>query len=412
MSRGKRGNLRNGTGPPIGIMSEKSSKIHVWVPDLFSTIGGIQAFSRYLIEALYEEIGSDKIRVLVKNDVSGSEHLENGFRNIDALGHWPLVLRTPRFAIESLRQAYRERPGLIVSTHLNFGPVAQFIRRCLGIRYVLVAHGIDAWYLKDGSRRKALQQADLVLAVSRYTRDRLVQEIGIDANRIKIFPNTFAPDMFSIGFKSPQLLNKHGLSPQTPVILTVCRLAEADRYKGYDQIIKAMPRILSEVPNARYLIVGKGPDRPRIEKLIAEVGVQDAVTLVGFVPDEELADYYNLCDLFAMPSKAEGFGIVYLEALACGKPVLAGNKDGSRDALADGELGVLVDPDDVGEIAREVIRVITHQHSHPCIYQPELLRKRVIELFGFSTFKHTLTRYLSDWVSIKPNQTSSNYMGR
>lgn len=392
--------LKSETGSLEGKMFEENSKIHVWVPDLFSSIGGIQAFSRYLIEALYQEIGSDKIRVLIKNDTSGAAHLQNGFRNINALGHWPLLFRTPRFAIESLRQAYRERPDLIISTHLHFGPVAQFIRQCFGTRYVLVAHGIDAWYLKDGPRRKALQQADLVLAVSRYTRDQLVQEVGIDANRIKIFPNTFAPDMFSIGPKSPQLLNKYGLSLQTPVILTVCRLERADRYKGYDQMIEAMPEILRAVPGTRYLLVGKGPDRPRIEKLIAEVGVQDAVTLAGFVPDEELADYYNLCDLFAMPSKAEGFGIVYLEALACGKPVLAGNKDGSRDAIADGELGSLVDPDDVGEIAREVIRVITHQHSHPYIYQPELLRKRVIELFGFSTFKHTLTRYLDDLVSI------------
>ena len=389
-------------------MSERNSKIYVWVPDLFSAIGGIQAFSRYLVEALYDEMGSDKIRVLIKNDVSGAEHRENGFRNIDALGHWPLMFRTPCFAIESLRRAYRERPGLIVSTHLNFGPVAQFIRQCLGIRYVLVAHGIDAWYLKDGSRRKALQQADLVLAVSRYTRDRLVQEIGLDANRIKIFPNTFAPDRFSIGSKSPQLLKKYGLSPQTPVILTVCRLSETDCYKGYDQIINAMPEILRAVPDTHYLLVGKGPDRSRIEKLIAKVGVQDAVTLAGFVPDEELADYYNLCDLFAMPSKAEGFGIVYLEALACGKPVLAGNKDGSRDAVADGELGILVDPDDVGQIASEVIRVLTHQHSHPWIYQPELLRERVIERFGFGTFKHTLTRYLSDLMS---DQASKNDAG-
>jgi glycosyltransferase involved in cell wall biosynthesis len=152
------------------------------------------------------------------------------------------------------------------------------------------------------------------------------------------------------------------------------------------------------VPNARYLLVGKGPDSPRIEKLITETGVQDAVILAGFVPNEELAEHYNLCDIFAMPSRAEGFGIVYLEALACGKPVLAGNKDGSRDALGDGELGLLVDPDDTAEIATEIIRVLRREHSHPKIFHPELLRRRVIELFGFEAFKHAVADQLAPFL--------------
>jgi glycosyltransferase involved in cell wall biosynthesis len=178
----------------------------------------------------------------------------------------------------------------------------------------------------------------------------------------------------------------------------VCRLAETECYKGYDQIIKAMPEIMRSVPNARYLLVGKGPDRPRIEKLIADAGVQDAVILAGFVPDEELADHYNLCDIFAMPSRAEGFGIVYLEALACGKPVLAGNKDGSRDALGDGELGLLVDPDNTVKIAAEIIRVLRREHSRPNIFNPELLRQRVVELFGFEAFKHAVADLLGPFL--------------
>ena len=135
---------------------------------------------------------------------------------------------------------------------------------------------------------------------------------------------------------------------------------------------RCMSSKLCVAPDTRYLLVGTGPDLLRIEKLAAEQGVQDAVVLAGFVPDEELCEHYNLCDLFAMPSKAEGFGIVYLEALACGKLVLAGNKDGSRDALNDGELGLLVDPDDTDEIAAESIRVLRREHSHPNLFRPEL----------------------------------------
>jgi glycosyltransferase involved in cell wall biosynthesis len=375
-------------------LNNLKSAIHVWVPDLFSTTGGIQAFSRYLIDAVRAEAFSKYFSALIKNDLPDDIPDKWALHNFNAYGNWPLRLRSARFALGCMRQAWRERPGLIVSTHLNFGPLAMLARRSFGAPYILVAHGIDAWGITSASRKRALLKADLTLAVSNYTRDRLIQEVGLDPDRVKILPNTFAADRFAIAPKPPRLLRKYGLRPDTPVILTVCRLADTECYKGYDQIIKAMPEIVRAVPEARYLLVGKGPDRPRIERLIAEAGVQDAVILAGFVPDEELAEHYNLCDIFAMPSRAEGFGIVYLEALACGKTVLAGNKDGSRDALGGGELGLLVDPDDTAEIAAEIIRVLRREHWRQEIFNPELLRRRVIELFGFEAFKRAVADIL------------------
>jgi len=381
-------------------ITNTTEKIHVWAPDLFSTTGGIQTFSRHFLAALGGEVPSEGIRVLLKNDLPEAVHCDDGFGHANVCGHWPPPLRTPRFASECLHCAWRERPRLIVSTHLNFGPVAQIVREFTGVPYVLVAHGIDAWRLSSRSRKRALQKADLVLAVSRHTRDCLVQKIGLSANRVQILPNTFSPERFAIGAKSPRLLQKDGLASKTPVILTVCRLAGAERYKGYDQMIRALPRILSEAPDARYLLVGTGPDRGRIERLVAGLGVRNAVVFAGFVPDEELSEYYNLCDLFAMPSKAEGFGIVYLEALACGKPVLAGNKDGSRDAVNDGELGLLVDPDDTAAIASEIIRVLFRRHPHPNLFRPQLLRQRVTELFGFETFKRKVAERLRPFLGL------------
>jgi len=376
-----------------------TNNIHIWAPDLFSTTGGIQAFSRYLIDAVRADAFSKYFRALIKNDRSADIPDKRALHNFNVYGDWPLRLRSARFALGCLRHAWRERPGLIVSTHLNFGPLAMLARRNFGAPYILVAHGIDAWGITNASRKRSLLKADLTLAVSNYTRDRLIQEVGLAADRVKILPNTFAAERFAIAPKPPQLLLRYGLRPDTPVILTVCRLADTECYKGYDQIIKAMPEIVRVVPNARYLLVGKGPDRPRIEKLIAEAGVQNAVILAGFVPDEELAEHYNLCDIFAMPSRAEGFGIVYLEALACGKPVLAGNKDGSRDAIGGGELGLLVDPDDTAEIAAEIIRVLRREHWRAEIFNPELLRRRVIELFGFEAFKHAVADLLGPFLS-------------
>jgi glycosyltransferase involved in cell wall biosynthesis len=217
-------------------------------------------------------------------------------------------------------------------------------------------------------------------------------------------PCTFDASNFKIAPKPAYLLEQYGLKPEQPIILTVSRLASVERYKGYDQILEALPQIRQAIPNVHYIIAGKGDDRTRIEQYIAQLGLQECVTLAGFVPDEQLCDYYNLCDLFAMPSKREGFGIVYLEALACGKPTLGGNQDGAIDALCHGELGALVDPDDVGAIAQTVIQILQKTYPNPILYDPEVLRQRVIDVYGFERFKQTLAQYVEEFFSSQNRQ--------
>lgn len=367
------------------------NSIHLWTPELFALPGGIQSFSRTFLTALNRALPFDEIRVQLKNDLPGSLP---SIGNFAAYGHYSPRLRNLRFAAGCFLRAHRERPRVVIAAHPNFGPLARLIKQSANIPNILLAYGIDAWHVRSPARRRALQEADLILSISRYTRDCLIEKIGVEPRRVKLLPPTFSAEHFTVAPKPAKLLQKHDLSVDTPVILTVCRLAEAERYKGYDQIIKALPQILRVLPHARYLLVGAGPDRPRVEKLIRDAGVSRAVTLVGAVPDNELAGYYNLCDVFAMPSKAEGFGIVYLEALACGKPVLAGNRDGSRDALADGELGLLVDADNIDEIAGELIAVLRREHSHPNIFQAQLLRRRAGELFGVERFQQTVAERL------------------
>ncbi len=148
--------------------------------------------------------------------------------------------------------------------------------------------------------------------------------------------------------------------------------------------------------------MGKGDDRPRLEQFIRQHQLQDCVSLTRYIPDSELGDYYNLCDVFAMPSKGEGFGIVYLEALACGKPVLAGNQDGALDALCQGELGALVDPDDIDAIAQTLIAILEGKSTHPLIYRHEALRQAVIDRFGFEQFQTTLANHLEQYFISNP----------
>jgi glycosyltransferase involved in cell wall biosynthesis len=291
---------------------------------------------------------------------------------------------------------------LILCGHLNFAPVAFWIHRFTKIPYWILVYGVDAWWIKDQWKIKALHSADKIISISQYTRDRLIDEQGIPKEKIPLLPVTFDAKRFEIGSKPEYLLKRYGLQPNQPIILTVCRLARADRYKGYDQILQVLPEIRRHIPNVHYILVGKGDDRSRVEQLVTQLNLQENVTLAGFVPDHELCDHYNLCDVFAMPSKGEGFGIVYLEALACGKPTLGGNKDGAIDALCQGELGALVDPDDLDAIAKTLIQILQGTYSNPLVYQPELLRQKVIDFFSVERFNKTLGELIKSSKILEP----------
>jgi glycosyltransferase involved in cell wall biosynthesis len=370
-------------------MKKKNLVVHLWFPDIFGFKGGIQVYSSFLLNSLQILYLHNQYEVFLKHD---TQALLDSLRhtNFHFAGTFPLALRTPAFAAQIVGFGLWQRPNLVISTHINFTPAAYWLKRLTGIPYWIVAHGTESWTIQRPTLQKALYHADRILAVSSYTRDRILNAHNLNPENVSLLPNTFDEHRFRIAPKPQKLLERYGLTANQPLILTVGRLDSRDRYKGYDQILHALPKIRSSIPNIHYIIVGKGDDRSRLEQLIHQLQLQDCVTLAGFIPDRELCDHYNLCDLFAMPSKGEGFGIVYLEALACGKPVLGGNQDGAIDALRQGELGALVNPDDVDAIAQTIVQILQGTYPNSLIYQPELLRQKVIEYFSFDSFKKTL----------------------
>ncbi len=374
----------------------KYSRIHVWLPDVFEYKGGIQVYSAFFIQALEQVLLNSDRLIFLKNDVEATNDIRFAPQTkFKFTGRWKSsFLHTPIFAVQVFWAALWQRPDLIICGHINFSPLALNIFKLLKIPYWVIVHGIDAWDLEDISRINGLKFAPKIISVSGYTRDRIVKEQNISPEQISLLPNTFDASKLGIQPKPQYLLDRYHFHPDQPIILTVARLASGDRYKGYDQIIRALPEIRRQIPNIHYLLVGKGNDRDRIESIIDEVNVRDCVTLAGFIPDDELSDHYNLCDVFAMPSKGEGFGIVYLEALACGKPTIGGNQDGAIDALCHGELGVLVNPDNIEEIGKTIVQILQGQYSLPILYQPETLRQKVIEIYGFDRFKQYLSQLL------------------
>ncbi len=380
--------------------SSKPSHFHLWLPNLFEFKGGIQVYSEFWLKALQALGTKVSYDVFLKHDTG----LPQDFScppnaRFHFSGTWPLSVRTPAFAAQIFGFGLGQRPQLIMVNHLNFAVAAYGLKRLTGVPYWIAVYGMECWNVQKPALQTALRHADKIISISGYTRDRLLQEQNLDPSQFLLLPCTLEPSRWSIAPKPPHLLARYGLKPEQPVILTVSRLAGVGRYKGYDRILEALPQIRQVIPDVQYILAGKGDDRPRIEQLIAKLQLHDCVTLAGFVPDEELSDYYNLCDVLAMPSKREGFGIVYIEALACGKPALGGNRDGAIDALCHGELGVLVDPDDTDAIAKALIEVLQKTYPNPLIYQPEVLRQKAIDTFGFERFKQSLADYLEPYCS-------------
>ena len=326
--------------------------VHLWSPGFTGFGGGITAFSRELALAM---IGlGHALRLVGKVDESCTWHGQP----LLGAGSMPGPLVTPAFAAGALMSGLWHRPQRIVSTHLNFGPVAHAAKRFANIPYMLVAHGIDVDRNLSKARLDALRAATRVIAVSQWTRRRLLELTGVDDSRIAVLANTFDDTRFGVAARPDCLVERYRLAPGERVVLTVARLDPAERYKGYDKIVEALPAIRAACGGVRFIVAGRGSDRGRIERLAQDVGVEDAVTFAGFVKDEELADHYRLADVFAMPSTGEGFGIVFLEAMACGTPVLAGDADGSVDALDEGRLGRLVPPGSVEAIAAGIVSLL------------------------------------------------------
>ena len=191
---------------------------------------------------------------------------------------------------------------------------------------------------------------------------------------------------------------KLGLKPEDKVVLTVGRLASTERLKGYDEGIQAMARVCHRIPNARYVLAGKGDDMERLREVAHECGLGDRLIMPGFIAEEDIVPLFNACDLFILPSRKEGFGIVFLEAMGCGKPVIGGNRDGSMDPLCDGKLGTAVDPEDV-EALSEAILAHLEGRMPPERSDPASLRAESIDRFGFKRFRDRLAEVMSTVVS-------------
>jgi len=372
--------------PPADASSHASS-IHVWVPGIRDGSGGIQALSRYYINALLKTFPNAHISIFVKNDTpETSDPLCSERVTFYSAAAWPAPLRTLAFTLYGLFHGIKDDPQFALTAHLNFLPAMSPLRWLRDTPIACILHGIEAWRPLPSLKNIALQKADLLISVSQFTQQKAAQLHGLNPKKMRVIPNTFDVDQFAPGPKPQALLDRYQLQADQPVLFTVSRLANSERFKGHIEVLHALPAIRKHFPTLRYLIGGQGPFADSLKQIALTLGIQDLVIFTGFVAKEELCDHYRLCDVFVMPSQKEGFGIVFLEAMASGKPTIAGNLDGSVDALDGGRLGALVNPQDSTQIAQVLIEILSHRHSNTLLFQPDALREAVVQTFGPQAF--------------------------
>jgi len=298
-----------------------------------------------------------------------------GDRAFDKTQHYP-VYRSPGYDFGYLKiipllflapyVVLKHKVNRIIATNIGYGGIiAYLLSRFLPISYIVTAQGYEFLKFNDTMLIKKLylatyRHAKGIIACSNYVKEMLVA-FGVDESAIDVV----YPAVDTVTFRPqpvPQeFLERHGLAGKK-VVLTVARLVAR---KGHAYVLRALARIAPHHPEIVYVIVGKGPERAHLEQIVSENKLEAQVRFIGETSDEDLLNFYNACDVFVMPSRSvredghvEGFGIVFLEANACGKPVIGGRSGGVPEAIIDGKTGFLVDPTDVQDIATKLCGIV------------------------------------------------------
>jgi phosphatidyl-myo-inositol dimannoside synthase len=318
------------------------------VTDGFDGHGGIARYNQAFLRAFAGLDGIREVVVVPRSGQARADELPARLRQLPpAPGKAAYVARVLRAV------ASRPRFDLLFCGHINMAVLGAAAAVLLRRPWWLQIHGIDAWDPPGRLVRAAVAKADLVTAVSRYTRRRFLAWADLEPHKVRILPNAVEP-RYTSGPKPAHLLQRYSLEGKR-VLLTVGRLSAQERYKGHDRVLAALPALRARFPELAYVIAGDGDDRARLEALARELGVAAIVRFVGRVPNAELVEHYRMADLFVMPSTKEGFGIVFLEAMACGVPAIGGDADGSVDPLSAIGIGRAVPVERIGDAVAHVL---------------------------------------------------------
>ena len=368
----------------------KHPKVLFLTLKIFSAAGGIEKVCKIAGKALYEmEEEKNGLHIYSLYDKMG---------DVDAK-YFPtavfkgFAVNKVRFSTDSIRKGIGA--DIVLLSHINLLIIGSIIKLISPkTKLVLFTHGIEVWDELPQWKKKLLNGCNLLLAVSNYTKQKLLQVQKVQDNRCIVLNNCLDPFLAKpqTNGKNENLLQQYNLHKDDTVLLTLSRLSAHDRHKGYEKVLRAMNELKVEFPQLKYLIVGKYADEEKkwLDGLVTSFNLTGSVIITGYIPDTALADHFHLADMYVMPSTKEGFGIIFIEAMYYGLPVIAGNKDGSVDALAGGKLGILVDPSNQQQITEAIKTILADKKAF--IPEPANLMK----LFSYPVYKANLKTLLSN----------------
>jgi phosphatidyl-myo-inositol dimannoside synthase len=273
---------------------------------------------------------------------------------------------------------------IIVCTHLHLAPAARALS-WRGQRPTIILCGVEAWVNLRPAERWAIGGGD-VIAISRHTVDRFRAANPALASTEVVVCHPGVPAK-----SASQSRTGTDVEVSTSTALIVARMSAAERYKGHDALIDVWPSVLSRHPDAVLAIAGDGDDRPRLAARVAALGVTGSVRFLGRVDDDELDELYRQCRFFVMPSRDEGFGLVFLEAMRAGKPCIGG-RGAASEIIEHGVTGLIVDPDSRPELLAAVERL--YDESGTCRQMGAAGRDRFLSTFTNECFQARLRQAL------------------
>lgn len=356
--------------------------------DAFGGRGGIAKFNRDFLQALCAHPAVTEVVCLPRTIV-------------EDLGPMPAKLDFRTYSAGSKARygaaimatlAERRWFDLIVCGHLNLVPLMRPFEIRGPVPMGLILHGVDAWAPHGGAQtRRGLARLDWFLSVSRYTADKFMSWTHLDPAKSVIIPNSVDLARFTPGPKPDYLAERYGLKDRT-VLMGMARLDAREKYKGFDEVIELLPELAKTRPDIAYMICGDGTDRARLEAKARDLGVADRVVFAGWIDEAEKVDHYRLADCFLLAGWGEGFGIVLIEAMACGVPAIGSNLDASTEAVGDGSLGIVVNPKD----PKDLKRGIEESLARPRPYVPAGL-----ETFSDKAYNDRIAKLILDPLAAK-----------
>jgi glycosyltransferase involved in cell wall biosynthesis len=288
-----------------------------------------------------------------------------------------------KLGCQALANWLTAKPEIVLFSHVNLSPLGLPMRALRpNTKMVVIVYGDDVWGRLSGLRSLALARADAVWSISQYTRDVVVREWGVAAGKVRVLPLCLTVDRLESLHRMSAERGDAGCS-----ILTVARLDRDSKHKGVDHVIRALPFVAQRVPNVTLTVVGDGSDRSRLMSLANGLEISSRVRFLGAIGDDSLAEAYKQCDVFALPSAQEGFGLVYLEAMAAGKPVVAVDARATAEIVLHDRTGLLVSYGDVAALSQGLTTLLTDS----CLRRQMGSRGRQLVDDNF-TFKHFAVR--------------------